>query len=243
MPTITMFVAQNIKIKSQIIKEINEKGKWEKEWFSATLNKTKQEEIIISYFFEESIEEYLSRVLDEKETDEVISILRQNGNSKVIKKVTCFFNVENRILEVYRGPDKITDEIVEKLTKITGIIFKRVKISADGLQELYQKHSSELTQAMFKNVDGLFYQTLRGNNLETNKRFLEYISKFRNCLRVISIRPTIKFLNGGRYQITINGDKGSIKFSSLPDFKWRPRYEIRQIMEMVSRYACKDYMD
>jgi hypothetical protein len=90
---------------------------------------------------------------------------------------------------------------------------------------------------MFKNIDGLFYQTLRGNNLETNKRFLEYMAKFKDFLRVISIRPAIKFLNGGRYQITLNGDKGSIRFSSLADFKWRPRFEIRQIVDIVSKYS------
>jgi len=237
MPTITMFIAQNVKPKFQIIKEINEKGKGEKEWFSATLNKSRQEEIIINYFFEESLEEHLSKILDEDEIDEIVSVLKQNGNSKIVKRVTCFFNVESRILEVYRGPDKLTEKIVEKLTQITDIVFKRIKISADALQEIYQKYSLEVTQAMFKNVEGLFYQTLRGNNLETNRRFLECISRFKNCLRVVSMRPAIKFLNGGRYQITINGDKGSIKFSSLPDFKWRPRFEVRQIVEIVSKYA------
>jgi hypothetical protein len=90
---------------------------------------------------------------------------------------------------------------------------------------------------MFKNIDGLFYQTMRGSNLETNKRFLEYIAKFKDCLRVISIRPAIKFLNGGRYQVTINGDKGSIRFSPLPDYKWRPRFEIRQVVDIVRKYA------
>jgi uncharacterized alkaline shock family protein YloU len=237
MPTITVFVAQNTKPKFQIIKEINEKGKGGKEWFSAVLNKSQPEEIMISFFFEESLEEHLSKVLEEDELEEVVSVLKQNGNSKIIKKITCFFNIETKILEVYRGPDKLTERIVERLSEITGIEFKRIKISADGLQQIYQKHSLEVTQAMFKNIDGLFYQTLRGNNLETNKRFLEYMAKFKDFLRVISIRPAIKFLNGGRYQITLNGDKGSIRFSSLADFKWRPRFEIRQIVDIVSKYS------
>jgi uncharacterized alkaline shock family protein YloU len=237
MPTITVFVAQNTKPKFQIIKEINEKGKGDKEWFSAVLNKSQPEEIMISFFFEESLEEHLSKVLEEDELEEVVSVLKQNGNSKIIKKITCFFNVKTKILEVYRGPDKLTDRIVVMLSEITGIEFKRIKISADGLQQIYQKHSLEVTQAMFKNIDGLFYQTLRGNNLETNKRFLEYMAKFKDFLRVISIRPAIKFLNGGRYQITLNGDKGSIRFSSLSDFKWRPRFEIRQIVDIVSKYS------
>jgi hypothetical protein len=236
-PAITLFIAENVKPKLRIIKDINENGKEEKEWLSATLNKSQPEEIIISYFFEESIEEHLSRVLEEDEVEEVISVLKQNGNSKVIKKVTSFFNVNDKLLEVYRGPDKITERIVEKLTEITGIKFKRVKVSADSLQQIYQKHSLEVTQAMFKNVDGLFYQIMRGNNLETNRRFLEYMAKFKDNLRVISIRPAIKFLNGGKYQVTVNGDKGSIRFSPLPDFRWRPRFEIRQIVEIVRKYA------
>jgi uncharacterized alkaline shock family protein YloU len=237
MPTITVFVAQNTKPKFQIIKEINERGKGDKEWFSAVLNKSQPEEIMISFFFEESLEEHLSKVLEEDELEEVVSVLKQNGNSKIIKKITCFFNIETKILEVYRGPDKLAERIVGRLSEITGIEFKRIKISADGLQQIYQKHSLEVTQAMFKNIDGLFYQTLRGNNLETNKRFLEYMAKFKDFLRVISIRPAIKFLNGGRYQITLNGDKGSIRFSSLADFKWRPRFEIRQIVDIVSKYS------
>jgi hypothetical protein len=236
-PAITLFIAENIKPKFQIIKEINENGKGEKEWFSAALNKSQPEEIIISYFFEESIEEHLSKVLEEDEIEEVISVLKQNGNSKVIKKITSFFNVNDKLLEVYRGPDKITERIVEKLTEITGIQFKRVKVPANGLQQIYQRHSLEVTQAMFKNIDGLFYQIMRGSNLETNKRFLEYMAKFKDCLRVISIKPAIKYLNGGRYQVTVNGDKGSIRFSPLPDFRWRPRFEIRQVVDIVRKYA------
>ena len=237
MPTITLFIAENIKPKFQIIKEINENGKGEKEWFSAVLNKSQPEEIIVSYFFEESIEEHLSKVLEEDEIEEVISVLKQNGNSKVIKKITSFLNVNDKLLEVYRGPDKITERIVEKLTEITGIQFKRIKVSSNGLQQIYQRHSLEVTQAMFKNIDGLFYQIMRGNNLETNKRFLEYMAKFKDCLRVISIKPAIKYLNGGRYQVTVNGDKGSIRFSPLPDFRWRPRFEIRQVVDIVRKYA------
>jgi hypothetical protein len=99
MPAITLFIAESVKPKLQIIKEINENGKGEKEWFSATLNKSQPDEIIISYFFEESIEEHLSRVLGEDEIEEVISVLKQNGNSKVIKKITSFFNVNNRSIQ------------------------------------------------------------------------------------------------------------------------------------------------
>ncbi len=233
MPTITIYVTKELKPVEEIIKSINENGKEEKEWFSATRNKNFKNEIIISYFFEESIEEHLKNLLEEDELEEVVSILKQNGNGKVIKKILCFFNFKTGVLEVYRGADKITERLVEKLSRITGMKFSPLKLSPENLEEIYKEHSLEVRQAMFKNVEGLFYQILRGNNLETNRKFLEYISKFKNCLRVISIRPAIKFLNGGKYQVTINGDKGTVKFSSLPGFKWRPRFEIRQIIQML----------
>ncbi|MGC9200638.1 MAG: hypothetical protein ACP5F8_01600 [Candidatus Aenigmatarchaeota archaeon] len=234
MPTITIYVVENLKPENEIIKSINEGSKDEKEWLSVTKNKNFKNELIISYFFEESIEEHLKNLLEEDSLEEVISILKQNGNGKVIKRVLCFLNLKSGILEVHRGPDKITQRIIHKLSEITGMKFIPLKLSPENLEKIYKEHSLELRQAMFKNVEGLFYQILRGNNLETNKRFLEYISKFKNCLRVISIRPAIKFLNGGKYQITINGDKGTVKFSSTSDFKWRPRFEIRQIIQMVT---------
>jgi len=71
--------------------------------------------------------------------------------------------------------------------------------------------------------------------LENNKKFKEYMEKFPECLRVISFRPRIKFLNkNSRYQVTVNGDKGTIKISE-GFFSWRPRYEIRQIVFIITR--------
>ena len=38
----------------------------------------------------------------------------------------------------------------------------------------------------------------------------------------------------GNDQVTINGDRGTIKLSSNGIFRWRPRYEIRQLTFLVA---------
>jgi len=116
--------------------------------------------------------------------------------------------------------------------------FEQIVLKPEQLQKIYSNHATELTQVMFKNVQGLFYEILRGKYLENNDKYREYLRSFYQCLRVISFRPKIKFLNGNnKYQVTLNGDKGTIRISSNGDFVWRPRYEIRQIIFMVAATA------
>lgn len=232
MPTITLFNVVGELVKENLIQKINENGR--KFNMSACENKYSKNEIIISYFFEENIEEKIKNILEEQ-GDEVISIIKQNGKNKILRKLVAFLDIELKILEVYRGPDKVTEDFVDKLSSITGVKLVPVKFTAEELESIYKTYSYELKQAMFKNVDGMFYNIFRGNFLESNKRFLLYLQNNKQSLRVISIRPSIKFLKGGRYQVTINGDKGTIKFSLASEQKWRPRFEIRQIVGMCMK--------
>jgi hypothetical protein len=125
--------------------------------------------------------------------------------------------------------------LLEKLLKVK---FTSLNLRSEELQKIYSNHSAELKQAMFKDIDGLMFEILRGNYLENNSKFKEYLKNFPESLRVISFRPKIKFLNrGNKYQVTINGDKGTIRFSSDEVFRWRPRYEIRQIVFIVAAIA------
>jgi hypothetical protein len=88
---------------------------------------------------------------------------------------------------------------------------------------------------MFTNVEGLIFNILRGNFLENNEKFKQYLQKFPDCLRAISFRPKIRFLNNfNKYQVTLNGGKGTLRISSNSIFNWRPRYEIRQIVFIVA---------
>ena len=89
---------------------------------------------------------------------------------------------------------------------------------------------------MFKNIEGLFYEILRGKYLESNDKFKQYMEKFLESLRVISFRPRIKFLNGhNKYQVTLNGDRGTMKFFSPNEqFDFRPRIEVRQLTFLIA---------
>jgi hypothetical protein len=203
-------------------------------WITSRPSKYNKQELFIQYWWYEDISEDMKKVFSEEEAEEIVTFLKQNGKSKVLKRVFCFINLFTRTLEVYRGPDKKTEEIVGWLERILGIKFKPLKLSSEDLQKIFTNHSLELKQAMFKNVEGLAYEILRGRMLENNEKFKRYMQKFADCLRVISFKPKIRFLNGSKYQVTINGDKGTIKLSGNDMFKWRPRCEIRQIVFLIA---------
>jgi len=100
-----------------------------------------------------------------------------------------------------------------------------------------KKYSSELKQAMFKYIHGLWYTIIRGRHLENNRKYKDYIVSKPDSLRCISIVPKIKYLNGNGYSVTINGDKGTIKMWDGM-FKWKPRLEVKQIVSMIINVAA-----
>ena len=234
MPTLTIFTFSKLPKISEICKILNGK-KFGEAWFTAKRSKYNNNEVFIQYWKYEDIEEDLKKVFSEENAYEIVSFLKENGKSKVLKRTYCFINFQTKTLEVYHGLDEKTEEIVSLLEKLLRTKFLPFNLNSKQLERIYSNHSLELKQAMFKNVEGLIYEILRGNYLENNKKFKEYMEKFPECLRVISFRPRIKFLNkNSRYQVTVNGDKGTIKISE-GFFSWRPRYEIRQIVFIITR--------
>jgi hypothetical protein len=233
MAMITLFKYENLPSVNEIVKLLNNKRVGD-DLIKAKVSRYNRNEVIIQYFYYEDVEDLVKKVLSD-DSDEIVSFLRMNGKTKVLRKTYCFINTLTKTLEVYRGPDKRTNEIVTNLEKLLNTKFIPISLNSQDLQKIYSQHGVELTQAMFKNVHGLLYETLRGKFLENNCKFKEYLKKFPEALRVISFRPKIKFLNhNNRYQVTINGDKGTIKFSSNGLFKWRPRLEIRQITFIIA---------
>jgi len=231
MPVVTVYKIEGLnKTLDEVVKAL--KAKTANGWFVAKPSKYSRYEVFVQYYYYEDVESSLKRVLPE--SDDIITVLKQNGKTKVLKRVTCFISFLTKTLEVYRGPDSITEEIASQIEQLLGVKLNPLKLSGAQLEELYKKHGIELRQAMFKHVDGLLYETLRGSFLESNKKFKEYLQKFKDCLRVISFRPNIHFVNGGKYQVTVNGDKGSIRFSEVDGFKWRPRVEIRQLVFLMA---------
>ena len=236
MPTISLFKYETLPSIFEICKRINGK-KFEYSWFTAKVSKYNQNEVFIQFWYYEDIEQGLKRTFSEEDMYEIVSFLKENGKSRVLKRTYCFINMLTKTLEIYRGPDERTSEIISFFEDMLKTKLIPIQLESEKLQKIYLQHSLELKQVMFKNVEGLIYDILRGNYLEKNNKYKSYLDKFPECLRVISFRPKIKFLNSyNKYQVTINGDKGTIRLSQ-GIFSWRPRFEIRQLVFIISSTA------
>jgi hypothetical protein len=221
---------------SQIPRILNKKNV-EDSWMTAKLSKYNDNEVFIQYWYYETVEDCL-KIMEEEDAYEIVSFLKDNGKTKVLKRIYCFINLLTRTVEIYRGPDRKAYDIVKILEKLLNIKLSPVKLDSEKLRKVYSRYALELQQAMFRNIDGLIYDILKGDGLENNQRFNKYLQSFPECLRAISFKPKIKFLNGdSKYQIAINGDKGTIRISSNNSFQWRPRFEIRQIVFIISEVA------
>lgn len=233
MSVVTILKFDSLGDAENIIKSIDGK-RLDGRWFTAKPGKYSRNEVFVGYWHYEDIEDNIKKIMNEEDSYEVVSFLKQNGKNKVLRRTYCFINLLTKTLEIYRGPDNKTEEIVSALENFLNTKFVPVTLKSEELQQIYSSHSVELKQAMFKNISGLVYETLRGNLLENNEKFKQLLQTFPECLRVISFRPKIKFLNGNnRYQVTLNGDKGTIRMSSNGVFSWRPRMEVRQIVFII----------
>jgi len=234
MPTMTVFNFEKLPSILEICKSLNGK-RFEDCWLTARVSKYNENEIYIQFWYYEAVEDSLRKVFSEDDANEIVSFLKENGKSKVLKRIYCFINLVTKTLEIYHGSDEKVEKIVSIFESLLKTKFNQLSISSNHLQKIFSEHGIELKQAMFKNIDGLIYYILRGNYLENNEKFKEYLRTSLDNLRVISFRPRIRFLNDhNKYQVTINGDKGTIRLSGNEIFRWRPRYEIRQIVFIVA---------
>ena len=237
MPIISVFAFEELPNVPAICKALNGK-KIQDSWFNAKPSNYNSDEAFIQFWYYEDLEDSLRKLISEDDAHEIITFLKKDGKDKVLKRTYCFINLFSKTLEIYRGDDARTGEIVSYMEKFLNIKFKKLSFASEDLQKIYKNHSLELKQVMFKNVEGLIYDILRANNLESNVRFKEYLQLFPESLRVISFRPRIRFLDGhNKYQVTLNGDRGTIRLSSNEVFKWRPRYEIRQLTYILASTA------
>ena len=233
MTTITVYHCGELPSIAEICNKLNGKKNGNR-WLTAKPNKYNRNEAFILYWHYEDIEDTIKRFADENDTTDIVGVLKQNGKDKVLKRVFCYIYLLTNTLEVYTGDCK-SDEIAKVIGQLLNVEFNPLKIKSEDLQKIYSNHSLELKQAMFKNIHGLMYDILRGRLLDDNEKFKQYLQSFPDCLRVISFRPKIRFLNGNqKYQVTINGDRGTIKLSGNGIFRWRPRFEVRQLTFIVA---------
>lgn len=234
MPTVTLLKIEPMPTKSDLIDGLNGKRR-NGCWLKAKESKYNKNEIEVDVWYEEDVETGLKRAFSD-EAYEMIEYLKTNGKEKVVRKVYCFINLELKTLEIYRGLDVITYKIKEIVENLLEVNLVTISLDSGHLMHIVKKYSSELKQAMFKYIHGLWYHIIRGRHLEKNGKYKDFIVTKPDALRCVSIIPKIKFLNGNGYSVTINGDKGTIKMWDGM-FKWKPRLEVRQIVSIVANVS------
>lgn len=234
MVTITLFKIEPLPTKTTIVYRLDDK-KVNGCWFKAKESRYDSNEIEIDIWYEEDVEVGVKRTFSD-DSYELIQYLKEKGKEKIIRKVYSFVNMKLGTFEIYRGLDSVTYKIKETIEKLLEVNLVTVSLDSKQLLKIVNTHSSELKQAMFKYVHNLWYHILRGNHLEINDKYKEYLETKPESLRVVSVLPKIRYLNGNGYMVTINGDRGTIKLSDGL-FKWRPRLEIKQIVSLVASIA------
>jgi len=234
MTTITLFKIEPLLGKGEIIKRLNRKKK-NGCWIKAKKSRHNEDEIEIDVWYEEDVETGLKRAFSDQ-AYEMLEYLKTKGKEKIVRKVYCFIDLNLGTLEIYRGIDFITYKIKEIIESLLDATLSTISLDAGHLMHITAKYSSELKQAMFKYIHGLWYHIIRGRHLENNGKFKDYIVTKPDSLRCVSIVPKIKYLNGSDYMVTINGDKGTIRMSN-GYFKWKPRLEVKQIVSIVANVS------
>jgi len=218
---------------SEIVNRLNNK-KFGEDFIRARESKFSSSEVFISYFYAENIESQLKKIVSEEAYDEIVTVLKNNGGLKVIRRVYCFIDVNRKTLEIYRGLDKKTEEIANNIAKCLEASIEQYLFGAEKLIEIMKKHSLEVRQAIFGNINGFISQTFGGRHLERNISFSKFVEKFWNSLIALTIKPKIRFLNGNsKYSVTFNRNKGTIKISNGGEIEVRPRFEVRQIVSLL----------
>ncbi len=193
------------------------------------------EELQVDISYEEDLETGMKRIFS-NEAEEIAEYLREKGKEKIQRKITCFVNRTAKTVEIYRGPDFVTARIKEAIQKLMKVNLEQININSQQLLMIANQNSEEVKQAMFKYINGLWYQILRGNRLESNQKYLEYLTVKPESLRMISVIPKINWTNGSKYMVTFNGDRGTIKMGD-GIYRWKPRKEIKQFVDLMLEVA------
>ena len=199
--------------------------------FQAKQSRYDDEEVQVDVFYEEDLAKGM-KILFSEEAEEIADYLKEKGKEKIQRRVACFVNRKDSILEIYRGKDHVTAKIKEGLQDLLGVRLQQVSLNHQQLLTIVNQNSEEVKQAMFKYIHGLWYQILRGSNLETNEKYLNYISTKPDSLRMVSIIPKINWTNGSKYTVTFNGEMGTIKMWD-GIYRGKPRQEVRQLVNLA----------
>ncbi len=231
MPYISLFTFEKKLDLNNVCESLNGKRS-DNFWITAAPSKYNKEEIFIQYWYYEDLEESFNKVFEEEDAYEIVNFLKQNGKNKVLRRIYCFINIKSNILEIYRADERVK-EILEIFSKCLKVKFKQLVIKSHEIERIL-RYAEKISSATFKNIHSLKMEIMKGDSLQNNLKFKHHMKYFRNSLRSISFVPKIRYLNNSKYNVFLDGDKGLIGFSESEVFKWRPRFEIRQIIQIIA---------
>ncbi|MEM0476082.1 MAG: hypothetical protein QW367_00385 [Candidatus Aenigmatarchaeota archaeon] len=222
MSTITLLHFKTTRNIEEIEKELNKISE-ENYWIIASKENEKLLKIIFNY--KVSLEDELRKVLS---ISEIRNIFNGISSQLLTRRIVAYMHFDKEILEVERGSDYIFSFFISVLEKNLKIKFINLYISSNALLKIIERYSISLNQIYFKFVNGLLFEMYKGKFLQYSDFIKRKIEENRKNIRIITILPKIKF-RGTPKSITINGDKGTIKFYSKEIF----RDEINQIINII----------
>ncbi len=220
MTTISLYMFETFKKQKEVEESLNKISN-EKYWIIA---KSKQSEINGIFNIQLPLTQELRKVLEPWEIEK----LKINGIEKIVRSVEFIIDFEKKVIVMFRGRDIITEELKRVLENVLATKIKELYLSYKALKEILEKYSLELRQAYFKYVNGFLFESYKGRFLERNQHFKNLLKEREKYLRVITIVPKIfPIINK---QVTINGDKGTLKFSNGSEIS---KIEVKRIIDLI----------
>lgn len=230
MSTITLMRFKTIKNIEEIEETLN-KVSDENFWFIATKENEKILKIVFNYKI--SLEDELRKVL---KISEIRKLLNGNSLQQISRNIIAYMHFDKEVLEVRRGLDHVLIFFINKLERAIKIKFIPYYISPTTLINIINKYTISLNQIYFKFINGLIFEMYKGKYLQYSDIIKKKLEEYSKNVRIITIVPRIKF-NDIQKSITINGDKGTIKFYSNKIIK----NELDQIINMIIQVANNEY--
>jgi len=206
MVTITLLHFKTYRDINEIEKELNKisSGKY---WIVAKKENEKTIKIIFNYKI--TLEEALRKVLS---ASEIKNFFNGISSKLLTRNIIAYMHFDKEILEVHRGIDYILNFFIVVLERNLKIKFVPYFISSEALLKIMNNYSISLNQVYFKFVNGFVFEMYKGKYLQHSELIKEKLKSLSKHLRIITIIPKIKFDNAPK-SVSINGDRGTLKFS------------------------------
>jgi len=222
MATITLLHFKTYRSIDEIEKELN-KISGERYWIVAKKENERTIKVIFNYKI--TLEEAVRKVLN---PIEIKNFFNGSSSQLLTRNVIAFMHFDKEILEVHRGIDYIFNFFIAVIEKHLRIKFTPYYISSDALLKIINNYSISLNQVYFKFVNGFVFEMYKGKYLQHSEFIKEKLRNLHKNLRIITVIPKIRF-EGIPKSVSINGDKGTIKFS-IDDIN---RNELLQIINLI----------